>query len=86
MRYGSRPALAVYLAGDVLYRLDGGNSPMHREDFLKMLPEELLSLPRKLVLTHGHWDHSFGAEPGREEILVSPETAAWMSIPYYPSE
>ena len=86
MRYGSRPALAVYLAGDVLYRLDGGNSPKHREDFLNMLPEELLHLPRKLVLTHGHWDHSFGAEPGREEILVSPETAAWMSIPYYPSE
>ena len=83
---GSRPALGAFLAGDTLIRIDGGNSPMHREDLLDVLPEEVRKKPRKLVLTHGHWDHSFGAEPGREEILVSPETAAWMSIPYYPSE
>ena len=41
--------------------LDSGNGPAQVETFLKELKENDLPMPSYVILTHHHWDHSFGA-------------------------
>lgn len=55
-----RPALG-YIYGDK-YRLavDAGHSKEHTEEFYALLGEKGLPLPDFTVLTHWHWDHTFG--------------------------
>jgi glyoxylase-like metal-dependent hydrolase (beta-lactamase superfamily II) len=55
-----RPALALVAGADASVLLDVGASPAHTGEFLRAL--EPLGLPplRCAVLTHWHWDHSFG--------------------------
>ena len=40
--------------------MDAGHSAAHTEEFYNALREEGLPLPSLTVLTHWHWDHSFG--------------------------
>jgi glyoxylase-like metal-dependent hydrolase (beta-lactamase superfamily II) len=55
-----RPALAIVAGTDASVLLDVGASPAHTGDFLRALePLELAPLCCA-VLTHWHWDHSFG--------------------------
>ncbi len=55
-----RPALG-YIYGEK-YRLavDAGHSKLHVEEFYALLKEKGLPLPDFTVLTHWHWDHTFG--------------------------
>ena len=55
-----RPALG-YIYGEK-YRLavDAGHSRQHVEEFYALLEEKGLPLPDFTVLTHWHWDHTFG--------------------------
>lgn len=39
--------------------MDAGNSPTHAREFLRRLALERIR-PDELVLTHHHWDHTFG--------------------------
>lgn len=41
--------------------LDAGNGPEQVKQFLDELKENELPLPSYIILTHHHWDHSFGA-------------------------
>ena len=41
--------------------LDAGNGPSQVAEFLKELEENSLPKPSYVILTHHHWDHSFGA-------------------------
>lgn len=40
--------------------VDAGNSKQHVTEFYKLLSEEGLALPKFTVITHWHWDHTFG--------------------------
>ena len=55
-----RPVLG-YIRG-ICYSLaiDAGNSSNHVEKFYRELTESDLKLPDFTVITHWHWDHSFG--------------------------
>lgn len=56
-----RPNLG-YIRGDRhSLMIDAGNSPAHVKLFLQALIEEGLPTPDFCVLTHWHWDHTFGA-------------------------
>ena len=55
-----RPALG-YIKGDKYsLAIDAGHSKEHVEEFYSLLKEAGLLLPELTVLTHWHWDHTFG--------------------------
>ncbi len=55
-----RPVLG-YLHGEKLsVMIDAGNSARHSADFLAAVQAQGLPLPDYCVLTHWHWDHTFG--------------------------
>lgn len=55
-----RPVLG-YIRGDrYALQIDAGASPAHGEEFSRELKRLLLPAPDFAVLTHWHWDHTFG--------------------------
>ena len=55
-----RPVL-TYVEGDQLsVAVDAGASPAHVREFYTALADQGLALPELTILTHWHWDHSFG--------------------------
>ena len=55
-----RPILG-YIQGDrSAIAVDAGHSQAHTEEFYRALQEEGLKLPGLTILTHWHWDHTFG--------------------------
>ena len=55
-----RPSLALVAGRDASILLDIGASPDHTSSFLEALAPLHLAPLRLAVLTHWHWDHSFG--------------------------
>ncbi len=70
-----RPALAAVAGAEATVLLDVGASPRHTAGFLAAL--EPLGLPplRAAVLTHWHWDHSFGGAALDVPIVAHRQTA-----------
>ena len=59
-RERDRPILG-YIRGDKWsLAVDAGHSAAHTEEFYTALTEAGLPLPAVTVLTHWHWDHTFG--------------------------
>lgn len=54
-----RPLLAAIQGTGRTILMDAGNSPAHARAFLRLLAAEHIH-PDGLVLTHHHWDHTFG--------------------------
>lgn len=55
-------------------QIDAGNSKENYERFLTELNKESLPLPALMILTHWHWDHSFGVHASRCPVVSSVET------------
>lgn len=55
-----RPNLGYIKGDNWSLAVDAGHSASHTEEFYKALEEEGLPLPSLTVLTHWHWDHTFG--------------------------
>ena len=55
-----RPNLAYVKGTDWSLAVDAGHSANHTKEFYTLLKKESLPLPRITVLTHWHWDHTFG--------------------------
>jgi glyoxylase-like metal-dependent hydrolase (beta-lactamase superfamily II) len=55
-----RPMLA-YLNGEkIVLAIDAGNSADHVDEFYQALKDQKLKKPDLTVITHWHWDHTFG--------------------------
>ena len=55
-----RPNLG-YVRGEKLsLAVDAGHSAAHVREFYALLEKENLPLPSITILTHWHWDHTFG--------------------------
>ncbi|HGD3882377.1 TPA: MBL fold metallo-hydrolase [Streptococcus agalactiae] len=53
--------MLAYLNGDkIALAIDAGNSADHVDEFYKSLEIEDLKKPDFTVITHWHWDHTFG--------------------------
>lgn len=55
-----RPALGYIRGDDFSVAIDAGHSDAHVNEFYDALKEHGLPLPSLTVITHWHWDHSFG--------------------------
>lgn len=73
-----RPGLGLIIGERFSVAVDAGHSARHVKDFYNALEREGLDLPELTVLTHWHWDHTFGmhavhgltvAENRTEQIL-----------------
>ena len=70
-----RPLLG-YIRGDRLcLAVDAGHSAAHTEEFYEALKKEGLPLPDLTVLTHWHWDHTFGLHAIHGVSVSSRRTA-----------
>lgn len=71
-----RPVLG-YIKGDkYALAVDSGNSKMHVEQFYSLLKNSGLSKPDYTVITHYHWDHTFGMNAISGKSIVSDSTNA----------
>ena len=55
-----RPNIGYILNDNIAYMIDGCNSKKHANLFYKKLKKEKLPLPKYTIITHHHWDHTFG--------------------------
>ena len=55
-----RPNLAYIYRENGSYIIDTGNSKKHLKYFYKKLKKQKLPMPKYSIITHHHWDHSFG--------------------------
>ena len=73
-----RPTLG-YIRGDRWsLAVDAGHSADHTETFYKALEAEGLPLPSMTVLTHWHWDHTFGMHAVNGLCLANAKTDQYL--------
>jgi len=54
--------------------IDCGNSKSHLDAFIKALDDHNLPRPKYALITHWHWDHTFGMHAFEGETIVSSAT------------
>ena len=73
-----RPNLG-YVRGDRWsLAMDAGHSEDHVRAFYRALEEENLPLPSLTVLTHWHWDHTFGMHAVHGLCLANDQTNRYL--------
>jgi len=60
--------------------IDAGASVKHTNEFLAAIMQAGLSAPTYCVLTHWHWDHSFGAQALNIPLIAHKKTAEALKI------
>ncbi|MEL7625132.1 MAG: MBL fold metallo-hydrolase [Clostridiales bacterium] len=75
-----RPMLA-YLKGEkIVLAVDAGNSADHVDEFYNSLEVEGLRKPDFTVITHWHWDHTFGMHHIRGLSIAHHRTNAFLDM------
>ena len=73
-----RPNLS-YIRGDRWsMAVDAGHSAEHTREFYRLLEEAGLPLPKLTVLTHWHWDHTFGMHAVHGLCLANERTNQYL--------
>ena len=68
-----------YIKGEKLaLMVDAGNSPASYHAFIQELEEEGLKEPDLMVLSHWHWDHTFGLPAVKCPVIASEKTDAYL--------
>ena len=74
-----RPNLG-YVKGDHWsLAIDAGHSAAHVMEFYALLAKENLPLPSLTVLTHWHWDHTFGMHAVKGLTLANDRTDTYLA-------
>ena len=69
-----RPNLGYVRGEKMALAIDAGHSSSHVEDFYEALDREGLPLPDLTVITHWHWDHTYGMHAVHGRTIARPET------------
>lgn len=72
--YTDRPNIGLIIGEKYTLLYDAGNSEAHVELLKKELKEQGLPLPDFVVLSHWHWDHSFGAHAWGVPVIAGKMT------------
>ncbi len=74
-----RPNLGYVKGDNWSLAIDAGHSAAHTRDFYALLSKEKLPLPALTVLTHWHWDHTFGMHAVNGLCLANAKTNEYLS-------
>lgn len=74
VRETDRPVLGYVVGENFSIMIDCGNSKSHFDAFIKGLDDHNLSRPKYALITHWHWDHTFGMHAFEGETIVSSAT------------
>ena len=69
-----RPFLYYIKGTDYSVAIDAGQFKQHVEQFYRAIAEEGFPYPRYTVITHWHWDHTFGIAYIRGETIANELT------------
>ena len=69
-----RPNLGYVKGKNRSLAIDAGHSAAHVQEFYRLLEKENLPLPDLTVLTHWHWDHTFGMYAVNGMTLANAKT------------
>ncbi|RCX16774.1 glyoxylase-like metal-dependent hydrolase (beta-lactamase superfamily II) [Fontibacillus phaseoli] len=70
-----RPILGYVKGRDKSLLIDAGNSPQHAALFQEHLKQQGYRTPDLVVLTHWHWDHTFGLPAWNVPVIAHIGTA-----------
>jgi glyoxylase-like metal-dependent hydrolase (beta-lactamase superfamily II) len=73
-----RPALGMVAGESASLLLDVGASPRHTRSFLDVMDGHRLPPLRAAVLTHWHWDHSFGG--AALDVPIAGQRETWREL------
>ena len=59
-RFGDRPNIYYIKGNNYSIAIDAGNNREHVEYFYEQLRKNGLNLPKYTIISHWHWDHTFG--------------------------
>ena len=74
-----RPNLGYVLGKNWSLAIDAGHSAAHVREFYELLAKEKLPLPSLTVLTHWHWDHTFGMHAVHGLTLANGRTDRYLA-------
>ena len=73
-----RPNLGYVNGDNWSLAIDAGHSKEHTEEFYALLKKENLPLPELTVLTHWHWDHTFGMHAVNGLCIANEKTNKYL--------
>ncbi len=73
-----RPNLCYVKGNKFSIAIDAGHSAAHTGEFYALLKNENLPLPAVTVLTHWHWDHTFGMHAVNGLCLANEKTNKYL--------
>ena len=74
-----RPNLGYVQGKNWSLAIDAGHSASHVKEFYALLEKERLPLPSLTVLTHWHWDHTFGMHAVNGLCLANEKTNSYLA-------
>ena len=74
-----RPNLGYVKGDNWSLAIDAGHSAAHTREFYALLEKENLPLPALTVLTHWHWDHTFGMHAVNGLCLANERTNEYLA-------
>ena len=75
-----RPVLGLVIGDDCCLIVDAGNSPKHAQEFKMELDKMDLPPVKYLVVTHHHWDHTFGLKEWDVVSIANHKTTEYMNV------
>ena len=73
-----RPNLSYIRGDNWSLAVDAGHSKEHTREFYRALEKEGLPLPQLTVITHWHWDHTFGMHAVHGLCLANERTNQYL--------
>ncbi|MBO4456854.1 MAG: MBL fold metallo-hydrolase [Butyrivibrio sp.] len=73
-----RPNLGYVKGDNWSLAIDAGHSEAHTKEFYALLEKENLPLPALTVLTHWHWDHTFGMHAVNGLCMANAKTNEYL--------
>ena len=74
-----RPNLGYVKGDNYSIAIDAGHSAAHTKEFYDLLEKEKLPLPSLTVITHWHWDHTFGMHAAAGLCLANEKTNQYLA-------